>query len=411
MRRHAANMTWKNKIYIQESFHKRMKRRKMIGLFLGAVLLVSAPLFHEKIVVTATQSTLDKINQAENEKKQTQGVLDNTQDSISDLSNQKSSVQSQLNDLTEKLTQVGDNLEEIEEKITTKKTEIEQTEEELEEAIIQKDAQYAAMKERVKFIYEKRDTLYMEMLFTSSSFGELLNKNEYIEKVAEYDQKMLEEFQQVQQDVEAKQEQLEEEMNELEDLRVSAEEEQSKVSGLVSATAENVAGYADQIANAQQVADALAAQLSQQEQDIAALKKQYEEELAKSRLSQASAKTDVSNLVYAGDDRYLLANLIYCEAGNQPYEGQLAVGAVVINRVRSSVFPNSIVGVIYQRKQFSPVSDGHLALALAQNRATPACYQAADEAMAGASNVGDCVFFRTPIPGLTGIQIGGHIFY
>ncbi len=110
-------------------------------------------------------------------------------------------------------------------------------------------------------------------------------------------------------------------------------------------------------------------------------------------------------------DQRLLAALIFCEAGNQPYEGQVAVGAVVINRVLSSVFPNTVSGVIYQSRQFEPVSTGRLALALAENRATDSCYRAADEAMSGYSNVGTCVFFRTPIPGLEGINIGGHVFY
>ena len=51
------------------------------------------------------------------------------------------------------------------------------------------------------------------------------------------------------------------------------------------------------------------------------------------------------------------------------------------------------------------------ALALAEDRATDSCYRAADEAMSGVTNVGNCVFFRTPIPGLEGINIGGHVFY
>jgi len=89
----------------------------------------------------------------------------------------------------------------------------------------------------------------------------------------------------------------------------------------------------------------------------------------------------------------------------------VAVGAVVINRLLSSKFPNTITGVIYQKNQFSPVKSGRYALALSQNRATEKCYRAADEAMAGVTNVGNCLFFRTPIEGLTGIRIGGHIFY
>ena len=113
----------------------------------------------------------------------------------------------------------------------------------------------------------------------------------------------------------------------------------------------------------------------------------------------------------AEGDRYLLANLIYCEAGGESYAGQVAVGAVVINRVLSSVYPDSVVGVIYQGGQFSPVGSGRLAAALAGGSATQSCYQAADEAMRGNTNVGNCVYFRTPIEGLNGIRIGGHIFY
>ena len=120
---------------------------------------------------------------------------------------------------------------------------------------------------------------------------------------------------------------------------------------------------------------------------------------------------DISEITWAEGDRYLLANLIYCEAGGEPYEGQLAVGAVVVNRMLHSKFPDTLVGVIYQKRQFAPVASGRLELALAVNKATVSCYQAADEAMAGKTNVGTCLFFRTPIPGLTGIQIGGHIFY
>ena len=82
-----------------------------------------------------------------------------------------------------------------------------------------------------------------------------------------------------------------------------------------------------------------------------------------------------------------------------------------MNRVLCAQFPDTVVGVVYQSGQFSPVRSGRLELALAVDRATADCYKAADEAMAGKTNVGTCVYFRTPVPGLSGIQIGGHIFY
>ena len=141
------------------------------------------------------------------------------------------------------------------------------------------------------------------------------------------------------------------------------------------------------------------------------LYKVLEEEKRLSQLAANSTWRDISDITFTEDDRYLLANLIYCEAGGEPYEGQVAVGAVVINRLLSSRYPDTLSGVVYQPWQFSPAASGRLALALANNKATASCYKAADEAMSGYSNVGNCVYFRTPIPGLTGIQIGGHIFY
>ena len=89
------------------------------------------------------------------------------------------------------------------------------------------------------------------------------------------------------------------------------------------------------------------------------------------------------------------------------------VGAVVINRVLCPKYPDTVVGVIYQKSQFSPAGSGRLALALAVNKATTKCYKAADEAMSGITNVGNCLYFRTPIPALEGkgIRIGGHVFY
>ena len=194
-------------------------------------------------------------------------------------------------------------------------------------------------------------------------------------------------------------------------MKVQVEAEQSKVSGLVSQTANSIAGYANEIDAAEAEAENYENLIAQQNQNIAALKKQLAEERRLSDLAASSAKRDISEVTFADGDRYLLANLIYCEAGGEPYEGKVAVGAVVINRVLSSVYPDTVTGVIYQRKQFSPVASGRLAAALAAGKATQSCYQAADEAMAGVTNVGNCVYFRTPIEGLTGISIGGHIFY
>ncbi|MDY3251100.1 MAG: cell wall hydrolase [Candidatus Choladocola sp.] len=108
------------------------------------------------------------------------------------------------------------------------------------------------------------------------------------------------------------------------------------------------------------------------------------------------------------DDTSLLAALIYCEAGNQSYEGMVAVGAVVMNRVYSSSFPNSISEVIYQSGQFTPASSGSLASALA-NGVPSTCYDAAVAAIGGENPVGSALYFNTGSG--KGIKIGDHQFY
>jgi spore germination cell wall hydrolase CwlJ-like protein len=222
---------------------------------------------------------------------------------------------------------------------------------------------------------------------------------------------MLEQYKAARKKVEETKAQLEDELEDLNALQVQVESEKNRVSELVSQTTASVSSYSNQIAEAEATIDALSSVITAQDENIATLQKQYEEELAKSRLASQSKWRDISEVTFDEGDRRLLANLIYCEAGAEPYAGKVAVGAVVINRVLSSIYPNTVVGVIYQSKQFSPVDDGHLALALTYEKANSDCYKAADEAMRGVTNVGKCVYFRTPIEGLEGIKIGGHIFY
>lgn len=108
------------------------------------------------------------------------------------------------------------------------------------------------------------------------------------------------------------------------------------------------------------------------------------------------------------DDVTLLAALIYCEAGAEPYAGKLAVGAVVVNRVQSSAYPNTISGVIYQRGQFGPASSGKLARILAKG-APSSCYKAAREALSGVDNTGGAIGFHAGKG--SGTVIGNQTFF
>lgn len=358
------------------------------------------------------ESTLEKLQRAKEERERTQEARENTEETRDSLKITQNSLLGQLSALNDNLDQVSTNLELIESDIAAKEVQIANTRLELEEAVRIEQTQYADMKARIKAMYENNlNNGYLSLLLSSESYTEFLNRSDYIEQINLYDQKMLAQYKECRRQVEETQARLDTELASLNVLKEEALQEQRKVSELVKSTQSNVTAYANQISDAEATIDALESMMDAQDQSIAALQKQYEEELALSRLAAQSAWRDISQVTFEEGDRKLLANLIFCEAGGEPYEGQVAVGAVVINRVLSSRYPNTVVGVIYQNRQFSPVASGRLALALANDSATSQCYQAADEAMGGVTNVGQCVYFRTPIEGLTGIRIGGHIFY
>lgn len=389
---------------------KRMKGTKKQGvtiIMVISLLLCTAPV----TVYADIKETEEKLNQAKEEREKTKSALGETEDELEGLQDTLEGLKGQLSSLNADLTEVSENLALLEERVEIKEEEIKKTGEELEEARAIEEEQYAAMKKRVQFMYERRDYVLLEMLFGSASFSDLLNRNEYIEQLSAYDRKQLDLFKETRKNIEDTEARLLQEKEELDALKVQVEAEKSRVAGLVSQTSGKVSSNERLISEAEAEMIEYERQLQEQNNSIAELQKQLAEERRLSQLAAQSSWRDISEISFADGDRYLLANLIYCEAGNQPYSGQVAVGAVVMNRVMSSVFPDTVVGVIYQNKQFSPVASGRLALALAEDHATAACYKAADEAMSGATTVGNCLFFRTPIEGLTGTQIGGHIFY
>ncbi len=124
----------------------------------------------------------------------------------------------------------------------------------------------------------------------------------------------------------------------------------------------------------------------------------------------AALSEEQANVEANYTDLQLLAALIWCEAGNQSYEGQLAVGAVVMNRVNHPAYPNTISGVIYAPGQFTPAMTGRVAKAL-QRGVPDSCTQAAMEAMSGVSNVGGVLHFNVKTIRSSDLIIGDHAFW
>ena len=134
------------------------------------------------------------------------------------------------------------------------------------------------------------------------------------------------------------------------------------------------------------------------------------EEAARLEAEAQQAALAAQTAAISAEELKLLANIIYCEAGSESYVGKVAVGNVIMNRVKSASQPNTITEVVYAKGQFSPVRNGSLQRALSSDKADAACYQAAIEALAGAQPVGGKLFFRRN-NGRSGQVIGHHVFY
>ena len=139
---------------------------------------------------------------------------------------------------------------------------------------------------------------------------------------------------------------------------------------------------------------------------VAIEKRKKEEEEAKRK---AALTANRGAIVANADKTRLLAALIQCEAGTVSEEGMLAVGAVVMNRVRSGAYPNTISGVIYASGQFTPALNGKVA-ARYNGTVHEACIRAAQRALNGETNVGGATHFKRAGKH-DGMLIGGNVFW
>ncbi len=381
--------------------------KRLLAAALLLCILIVSDLPAAEVQASSTASQLDQIKK---EKEKTKENKEKAEGNIDGLREETTGLQLYLGQLNSDLTDAANELNNLEQLIGEKTKEISDTKNQLEEAKRKEVKQAENMRIRIKFMYERSSNAYLEILLSANSFASFLNISEYVEKLAEYDNNLLKSYQELKETIANKEKQLKEEQDSLEGLLAQAQAKKDKVSALVQETHENVEDYKAQISEEEKNLIAYEQALAEQENSEAVLQKKLEEERALAALAAQMTMRNLSDINFNAGDADMMAAIIECEAGGESYTGKVAVGAVVMNRVKSAVFPDTIPGVIYQSRQFSPVGSGRFAIVLARG-ANQSCYQAANEAMAGASPVGNCLFFRTPIPGLTGIQIGGHIFY
>lgn len=358
------------------------------------------------------ETTQDNINDAKNQIEDLKDQKKDAEDTVNDISGKKDALESDLSGLNGQLSDIVAQINDLEGQVSDKQGEIDQAKEDLAAAEAQSAKQYEDMKLRIQFMYENGSTPVWQMLAEAESFSDFLNRTEYITDINAYDRKKLVEYQDLQEQIAAQKEDLESDMTELVAMQDDMKKKQANVSSLINTTKANLAQTQEDLADAQSnVAD-----LEDKINQMVEYEKQLEIQKAKEDAARLAAikeqeKEDTSTVVYvpADSDQYLLGAIIQCEAGGESYDGKLAVGSVVINRVKSSYFPNSVSGVIYQSGQFSPVASGRLAYRL-EAGVDGSCLQAAQDVLNGNITVG-CLYFRQNNGIIQGTVIGNHVFY
>lgn len=193
--------------------------------------------------------------------------------------------------------------------------------------------------------------------------------------------------------------------NEIEEVQTAEEAARLEAEAQAKAAAEEAARL-----EAEAQAKAAAEEAARIEAEAQAKAAEEAARLAAEAQQAALAAQAAQTAAISAEELKLLANIIYCEAGSESYVGKVAVGNVIMNRVKSASQPNTITEVVYAKGQFSPVRNGSLQRALSSDKADAACYQAAIEALAGAQPVGGKLFFRRN-NGRSGQVIGHHVFY
>ena len=325
--------------------------------------------------------------------------------STEELEQKTSNLQGELDNLNSELASLSEELDKTSEKIESLSAEVEKAKLELAAAKVNEETHYEAMKDRIKFMYEGGSASLLEILFSSEDMGDFLNKAEYVTVISDYDREMLNEFQEVRLEVEKKEQTLKDKQKDLTALQKNLSSQQETINSKISSTSGQLADYQAQLERAKAAEEA--AKVAQNNEVSGSTSSGN----SGGGNSGGGAVNTGSSVSASTTDVALLAAILYCEAGTN-YNGMLAVGTVIMNRISSPRFPNSLRGVIYQAGQFSPASNGRLESAL-QNGVPDTCYQAAKAILGGArhSKVIDCLFFNAAWTGRPGINVGGNVFW
>ncbi|MDE7019153.1 MAG: peptidoglycan DD-metalloendopeptidase family protein [Lachnospiraceae bacterium] len=246
----------------------------------------------------AEATTNDSIREKEAEIAEAKKEVESLKSSLTDVEKLKKELEQSKSDLNAYVTQLDTQLNSIQAKIdeytnliAEKEREIEITTEELNAAIARQEEQYAAMKTRIKFMYEQGDALYMELIFSATSLSDTLNKADYVEALSAYDRAQLDEYVQTRELIALCKEELESEKEVLNEAKLAVEAEEKAVSDLISEKEAQIVSVSSDISTKEAAIKEYEDMIASENAEIAALEKAVAEE--KARLAAENAKARI----------------------------------------------------------------------------------------------------------------------
>ena len=279
---------------MKTNIRKKIKRITGVVLCLALVLSCVAPA--PTVQAVTSESIREKEREIEKAKEEVSGLKSN----LTDVEKLKKELEQSKNDLTAFVQQLDGQLADIQEKIaqyntmiSDKEKEIEETLRDLDEAQARQEQQYAAMKKRIQFMYERSDSFYMETLFGTNSIAGIVNRADYIEALSRYDRDKLNEYVETRKYVELCKEELEVEKQLLDEAREAVEQEEANVNSLIGEKEAQIVSVSGDIANKEAAIKEYEDMIAQENAEIAALEKAVAEE--KARLEAENAQARVYN--------------------------------------------------------------------------------------------------------------------
>ena len=262
---------------------------KFLAAALSFALVLATPL--------SAQATKSGLSDAKNKKTALEAEKKKTEQELKNLEGLKSDTTAYVKKLDSSLESIGNELSKLNDDIDAKEKQIDTTKQELSEAKETEKSQYESMKLRIKYMYEKGDSTYVDLLMEAGSLSELLSKAEYITKISSYDRQKLDEYAATKEKIAEKEKALEGEHAELLTLQDETEAKQASVEKLLAAKQTELRNYETKIASAEGQISEYAKSIEAQENQIKSIEAEIKrkEEEARKKAEEEKKKAAAAN--------------------------------------------------------------------------------------------------------------------